>query len=168
MFTKYKDWMCFSINHLNKAIFLKLRKASSGEFQRVVYKLPSAEIANAILFLKRACKSSWNSVEAEPDYVPWMSGSVFGLATWISSVHLIMGLFSLWVGGFSWNHLVECAAGCALGSSSLFTQGSCEVHFKQLQLPWPILLVTVLRALVCWENTTLEYLPIPIGILKCH
>lgn len=123
----YNDWMCFSINHLNIAFFFfffKLLKVLSGEFPRVVSNLPPAEIANAVLFLKRACSSSWNSAEAQPSSGPWMSGSVFGLETWVSRVHLIM----IWIsfGGFSWNHLVECAARCGLG---LLTQPCTQLRF---------------------------------------
>lgn len=55
-----------------------------------------------------------------------MLGSGFGLATWISRMHLIMIFFSFWVGGFSWNHIVKCAARCGLG---LLTQPCTQLRF---------------------------------------
>lgn len=73
-----------------------------------------------------ACSSSWNSAEAQPSSGPWMSGSVFGLETWVSRVHLIMMFFSFEVGGFSWNHQVKCAARCGLG---LLTQPCTQLRF---------------------------------------
>lgn len=55
-----------------------------------------------------------------------MSASVFGLETWVSRVHLIMICFSFEVGGFSWNHPVECAARCGLG---LLAQPCTQLRF---------------------------------------